>query len=101
MATKQQKMEIYLEELKKLVKEPDEQLLEKIVDALGPSIFNEDSETVACSDEAELERILSSSVIQNLGINPSLEDLHKVCEQMGSSNRNKYRAIFYYLLAQQ
>ncbi len=100
MATKQEKLELYMEELKKFVDNPDEELLEKIVDLLGPSIFNDDSETVACSDEEELERILSSSVVENLGINPTMDDLHRVCEQMGSSNRNKYRAVFYYLLAQ-
>ena len=66
MATKQEKLELYMEELKKFVDNPDEELLEKIVDLLGPSIFNDDSETVACSDEEELERVLSSSVVENL-----------------------------------
>jgi hypothetical protein len=27
-----------------------------------------------------------------------MADAKAVCEKMGSSNRNKYRAIFYYLL---
>ena len=99
MATKVEKLEQYTEELNKFDSNPDLELLSKIVDLLGPSIFNKDSETVACSDEAELERVKESSVIEKLGLSVSSEDLKAVCEKMGSSNRNKYRAIFYYLLA--
>ena len=100
MATKKEKLELYLEEAKKFVSNLDEDKLSKIVDLLGPSIFNKDAETVACSDEAELERVIKSSVLEKLGVNASLEDAKAVCEKMGTSNRNKYRAIFYYLLAE-
>jgi hypothetical protein len=82
MATKQEKLELYLEELKKFDSNPDTQKLEKIVDLLGPSIFNNDSETVACSDKEELERIKNSSVIEKLGLNISSSDLEEVCEKM-------------------
>ncbi len=99
MATKQEKLKLYSEELKKFDSNPDLEKLEEIVDLLGPSIFKNDSETIACSDKEELERIKESSVIEKLGLNISDEDLKAVCEKMGSSNRNKYRAIFYYLLA--
>ena len=99
MATKAEKIALYSEEVKKFDSNPDLELLEKIINLLWPSIFNKDSETVACSDEAELERVLSNSVIEKLSLNVSMSDLKAVCEKMGSSNRNKYRAIFYYLLA--
>ena len=99
MATKVEKLEQYTEELKKFDSSPDLELLSKIVDLLWPSIFNNDSETVACSDEAELERVKESSVVSGLGLSPTSADLQAVCEKMGTSNRNKYRAIFYYLLA--
>ena len=99
MATKIEKIALYSEEVKKFDSNPDLELLEKITGLLWPSIFKKDSETVACSDEAELERVLSSSVIKKLDLNVSISDLKAVCKKMGSSNRNKYRAIFYYLLA--
>lgn len=99
MATKIEKLEKYTEELSKFDSNPDLGLLENIVDLLWPSIFKDDSETVACSDSAELERIISSSVIEKLGLNITESDIQSVCEKMWSSNRNKYRAIFYYLLA--
>ena len=100
MATKQEKLELYLEEAKKFSSNVNESKLSEIVDLLWPSIFNDDAETVACSDEAELERVVESSVLEKLGVNASLDDAKAVCEKMGTSNRNKYRAIFYYLLAE-
>ena len=99
MATKVEKLEQYTEQLQNFDSNPDLELLSKIVDLLGPSIFNADWETVACSDKNELERVKESSVIEKLGLAPTSEDLKAVCEKMGTSNKNKYRAIFYYLLA--
>jgi len=99
MSTKIEKLEKYTEELKKFDSKPNLELLEKIVGLLGPSIFNKDSETVSCSDKIEIERVKNSSVIKKLNLNISNEDLKNVCEKMWTSNRNKYRAIFYYLLA--
>ncbi len=99
MSTKVEKIEQYTEELKKFDSNPDLELLSKIVDLLWPSIFNNDSETVACSDENELERVKESRVVEKLWLKPSSDDLKTVCEKMWTSNRNKYRAIFYYLLA--
>ena len=99
MATKQEKLELYSNQIQEIEWNVDNELLEKIVDLLGPSIFNKDSETVACSDEEELQRVKESSVVEKLGLSVSDEDLKKVCEKMGSSNRNKYRAVFYYFLA--
>ena len=99
MATKQEKIELYTQTLIDLWIDVNSELLENIVDLLGPSIFNDDSETVACSDKEELERVKNSSVIEKLEISVSDEDLQEVCEKMWTSNRNKYRAVFYYLLA--
>ena len=41
----------------KLGVEPDMDLLRKVTIGCGPSIYNNDAETVAASDEAELDRI--------------------------------------------
>jgi hypothetical protein len=48
-----------------------------------------------------LDRVKKNFLIGKLGLEdgPELDAaMQNVCEQMGSSNRNKFRAIFYYLL---
>lgn len=81
----------------------DRELLVAIARSLGPSIYNKDSARVACSDKAELEKIRTSFLMKQLKLkdSPELEKVIKeVCQEMGSSNRNKYRAVFYYLLVE-
>ena len=79
----------------------DETLLTAITKSLGPSIYNDDSSRVSCSDKTELDRVKNNFLIGKMGLadGPDLDAaLKEVCEQMGTANRNKYRAIFYYLL---
>ena len=81
--------------------EPDMDLLTKITIGCGPTIYSADSETVAASDSAELERVKARFLVKKLGLpeGPSLmEGIHKAVETYGKSERNKYRAVFYYLL---
>jgi len=98
MSKKDEKLAQYAEELKKFDSNPDLELLEKIVNLLWPSIHNKDAETVSCSDNEELERLKNSTVTEKLNLNPTDEDLKAVCEKLGSSNKKKYRALFYYFL---
>lgn len=80
---------------------PDLDLLTKVTVGLGPSIYNKDSETVATNDETEVERVRQNFLIKKLGLSEgkALDDgIAKVAEQYGKSNKNKYRAVFYYLL---
>ncbi len=82
--------------------EPDVDLLRKVTIGLGPSIYRDDAETVAGSDPEELERIKKNFLMKKLGLadSPDLMDAIKsVMEKYGSSNRNKYRAVVYYMLA--
>ncbi|MCT4331291.1 DUF2853 family protein [Paracoccus sp. YLB-12] len=85
----------------KLGQAPDMDLLTKVTIGCGPSIYDDDASTVASSDEAELERIKSSYLMKKLGLpdGPNLmEGINAVIEAYGRSNRNKYRAVVYYLL---
>ena len=85
----------------KLGQTPDLDLLTKVTIGCGPSIYNADSETVAASDKAELERVRTNFLIGKLGLadGPALmEGIEKVVADYGSANRNKYRAVVYYLL---
>ena len=92
----------YAEDLKdKCGMTPDMDLLTKVTIGCGPSIYNDDASTVASSDDAELERIKSSYLMKKLGLpdGPNLmEGINAVIDAYGRSNRNKYRAVVYYLL---
>lgn len=81
----------------------DVTLLTEITKSLGPSIYLADASKVSCSDQEELDRVKNNFLIKKLGMEdgPVLDEaIKEVCETLGSSNRNKFRAIFYYLLVQ-
>ncbi|MEO1950298.1 DUF2853 family protein, partial [Thioclava sp.] len=66
-----------------------------------PSIYNADSSTVAASDKAELETVKDNFLVKKLGLSdsPALMDaIDSVIETYGRSERNKYRAVIYYML---
>jgi len=80
---------------------PDVDLLRKVTIGCGPSIYNKDSSTVSGTDESELDTVRNNFLIKKLGLseNDNLnEGIDNVLEQYGRSNRNKYRAVVYYLL---
>jgi hypothetical protein len=94
-------METYSSELKGLGISFDADLLKKVAKGLGPSIYNADSSKVSSTDPAELARVKTNFLIKKLGLKdgPALDKaIAAVVAQLGSSNRNKYRAMFYYLL---
>jgi hypothetical protein len=80
---------------------PDVALLTKVTIGCGPSIYDNDAATVAASDSAELERVKDNFLIKKLGLKdgPSLmEGINAVIETYGKSERQKYRAVVYYML---
>lgn len=82
--------------------EPDMALLTKVAIGLGPAIYNSDSSTVAGSEPAELETIRKNFLVKKLGLADGPElmaGIEKAIDTYGRSNRNKYRAVVYYLLA--
>ena len=83
------------------VDNPDMKLLTKVTIGLGPSIYRRDAATVSSSDPAELARVRSNFLIKKLGLadGPQLMDaINSVLETYGRSERNKYRAVVYYML---
>jgi hypothetical protein len=92
----------YAEDLKTKCKvTPDMALLTKVTIGCGPAIYDNDAQTVAASDKDELERIKSNFLIKKLGLKdgPALMDgIHAAVDTYGKSERNKFRAVFYYLL---
>lgn len=80
---------------------PEMDLLTKVTIGCGPSIYNKDSATVSGTDQSELNTVKNNFLIKKLGLKDS-PDLDKaidtVIEKYGRSNKNKYRAVVYYLL---
>jgi len=79
----------------------DMDLLTKVTIGCGPSIYNADASTVSGSDESELATVKNNFLIKKLGLKdgPELDKaIDTVMETYGKSNRNKYRAVVYYLL---
>ena len=94
---------LYAKELKeKAGVTPDMDFLRKVTIGCGPSIYNRDAATVACGQATELETVKKNFLIKKLGLKDDAKldaAIKEVCEQLGSSNKSKYRAMFYYLLA--
>lgn len=102
MSKRDELIEKYASDLKdKCGVEPDMDLLTKVTIGCGPSIYNADASTVSGSDPAELETVKKNFLIKKLGLadSPDLDKaIDAVIEKYGRSNRNKYRAVVYYLL---
>ncbi len=103
MSKRQELIEKYADDLKnKIGENPDMDLLEKVVIGCGPAIYNKDASTVSGSSSAELETVKNNFLIKKLGLKdgPELDKaIAAVMEKYGKSERNKYRAVVYYLLA--
>jgi Protein of unknown function (DUF2853) len=81
----------------------NEALLTKVAKGLGPSIYLGDASMVSCSDQNELDRVKNNFLIKKMGLADSAKldaAIKTVCDQMGSGNRTKHRAVFYYLLVE-
>lgn len=100
-----EKVEHYIAASKELGLGLSEELISKAIEDLVPSIYKQDAETVSCSDSAELETVKKNFLRNKLGVDADDATLDaaikKVCEAMGTSNRHKYRALFYALLAKE
>jgi len=99
------KIKSMIEEAKRLELDISDELIEKVVIGLGPSVYNKNSELVSCSQKSELETIRENFLKRKLGLTLSDELLDEairdVCETLGVSNRVKKRVHFYALLVKQ
>jgi uncharacterized protein DUF2853 len=79
----------------------DMDLLTKVTIGCGPAIYDADASTVAASQASELETVKNNFLIKKLGLSdgPELDKaIASVVETYGQSERNKYRAVVYYML---
>ena len=102
MSKKEELIEKYAADIKdKCGLTPDMDLLAKVVTGCGPSIYNPDASTVSGSQQSELDTVKNNFLIKKLGLSdgPELDQaIDAVIEKYGRSNKNKYRAVVYYLL---
>ena len=102
MSKRDELIQKYAADMKdKIGESPDMDLLTKVTIGLGPSIYNADAETVSGSDQGELDTVKNNYLIKKLGLSdgPELDSaIDAVIEKYGKSNRNKYRAVIYYML---
>ena len=80
----------------------DMDFLTKVTIGCGPSIYNADSSTVSGTDQSEIDTVKNNFLIKKLGLKDGPElgaAIASVLETYGKSNRNKYRAVVYYMLA--
>lgn len=102
MGKRDELIEKYADDLRsKCGMTPDMDLLTKVTIGCGPSIYDADASTVAGSQESELETVKTNFLMKKLGLSDGpelMEAIDKVIETYGRSERNKYRAVIYYML---
>ena len=102
MSQRDELIAVYAADLKeKCGMTADMDLLTKVTIGCGPSIYNKDASTVAGSQQSELDTVKNNFLIKKLGLadGPELDAaLDSVMETYGKSNRNKHRAVVYYML---
>jgi len=104
MSKLDEKLIQYTSETEKLGIKVEADLFRMVTKGVGPSIYKEDAELVSSSQKSELETVKKNFLIKKLGFEDSEKldaAINSVIEIMGSSNKKKYRAIFYYLLVKE
>lgn len=103
MSKRDELIEKYAVDIKdKFGQNPDMDLLTKVTIGLGPSIYNLDASKVSGSDEKELDTVKNNFLINKLGLSDSsdlMDAINGVIDQYGKSDKNKHRAVIYYMLA--
>ena len=102
MGKRDELIEQYADDLKnKCGMTPDMDLLTKVTIGCGPAIYNADASTVAGSQPSELETVKENYLMKKLGLADGPElmaAIDEAIETYGKSERNKYRAVIYYIL---
>lgn len=81
---------------------PNMDLLTKVTIGLGPSIYNLDASKVSGSSEKELDTVKNNFLINKLGLSESndlMGAINSVIDRYGRADKNKHRAVIYYMLA--
>jgi len=96
-----EKLATYEAALKKLDPKADMDLLRKVTKGLGPSIYNNDSNKVACSQKTELDRLCANFCVKKLGVSKEEGDKAVKAVCAAYTERAKHRPVFYYMVAKE
>jgi hypothetical protein len=103
MSKRDELIEKYAADIKeKFGESPDMEFLTKVTIGLGPAIYNMDASKVSGSDDKELATVKNNFLMKKLGMSDSpalLEAINTVIDRYGRSEKNKHRAVIYYMLA--
>lgn len=103
MSKRDELIEKYAADIKeKFGEAPDMDFLTKVTIGLGPAIYNMDASKVSGSDDKELATVKNNFLMKKLGMADSpalLEAISTVIDRYGRSEKNKHRAVIYYMLA--
>lgn len=96
-----EKLATYEAALKKLDAKADMDLLRAVTKGLGPSIYNNDSNKVACTQKSELERVVTNFCEKKLGVSAADGEaaVQSTCAKY--TERAKHRAVFYYMVVKE
>lgn len=91
----------YKADIAKYTSNINDKAVEAIVKFCGIALQSRDSSLVACSDEAELDRVRKGFATKVLGLDEAACNaaINAVCEKM-KADSTKHRVTFYYLLAE-
>jgi hypothetical protein len=71
----------------------------------GHPVYNTNSKTAECSQKNKLETIRTGFLSKRLVVNTSDHEMDTAfkaaCRKIGRNNRNKYRALFYEIIAKE
>lgn len=98
----EEKISEYTKQAKDLGLSIDADALAGVTKAVGPNIYKADASKVSTSDDEEVARVRDNFIGKKLGVTDvSKADaaIAKATEVFGSSNTNKTRALFYYIVA--
>ncbi len=102
MSKKEELIGKYHKEMDKMGVKYDAKVFANVFTACGPSVYRADASKVSSTDENELNTVKKNFVANKLGITDEKKvdsAIANVVKTMGASNKNKHRAIFYYLTA--
>lgn len=96
----EKKFDKYYANVQKFDAKADKNVVQNIIKYCGASLSSRDASLVACSDEAEVQRVAKGFITKKLGLEKGQLELAKdVCTQM-KPVRFKDRVTFYYLCTQ-
>lgn len=91
----------YKADIAKYTSNINDKAVEAIVKFCGIALQSRDASLVACSDEAEIDRVRKGFATKILGLDEAASNtvIKSVCEKMKADN-TKHRVTFYYLMAE-